>query len=268
MELDKSLSNLYKYMRGNCNYSNHSGIAIYFCIEKECSNKYLCSECMIENPNHFTSHIKYFVPLDNKNKFCKFFDLNKILHKENDLGEVISDNNNLEQYKEILIKFFGKLKEIILNEMELLISNNIDTYLKNHEEGIKEREKLNHKNSQNKISISISNQIDEFINKNDKEKFSELCSKLTESVKVENEISQDEECLLINNIKFNNQSINKKLNEIIEENILLNNLAKTYISKLDNSQKAFSFCADSRNSKRYFPIRRQSRRKKSITNCA
>ena len=101
MENEINIDKLYNYMKGECNNSNHTGKAIYYCINKNCKDRYLCSECLIENIEHFTLHLKTLIPLDTKSKFMKFLDLTGV--------NVFSKNDNI-NYLDHIKNIYWNLK--------------------------------------------------------------------------------------------------------------------------------------------------------------
>ena len=73
-KIELELTKLYDYFHNdNSKCKAHQSNSIYFCSEVSCSLGYICSECLIENSVHFSQHLHYLVPIDEKRKLFKIF---------------------------------------------------------------------------------------------------------------------------------------------------------------------------------------------------
>ena len=78
MKSNNIFTNLYQFfiLNSKCISSEHHGTPIYFCSEQNCNKYYICSQCLTEDTEHFSQHVKYFIALDNKKNFFNYFDIN------------------------------------------------------------------------------------------------------------------------------------------------------------------------------------------------
>ncbi len=68
-KIELELTKLYDYFHNdNAKCNAHQSNSIYFCSEVSCNLGYICSECLIENAVHFSQHLHYLVPIDEKKK--------------------------------------------------------------------------------------------------------------------------------------------------------------------------------------------------------
>jgi hypothetical protein len=204
MENEYLSNKLYEHMKGKCSYLNHSGIAIYFCISKDCIDRYLCSECIIEQIDHFTNHIKSLLPLDNKSKFTKFINLTVPTTSQN--------NSNSHGIKDRVVDFYTQLKETIDKVLDKHMNENIDKLCHNIEE--KEGGVINNKEATGEILQGVNKDIENFITNKDKTQFCDLYESIVAGVSKLNE-------KLNKKIYFENKPkqevIEVKINELVSE---------------------------------------------------
>ena len=228
--------NLYDFMKGHCLDSTHSGDAIFFCLQDECDSRYLCSECLIENPVHFTEHMKCFLPIDNKIKFMKFTNLHQLEAKN--LNNLISLNDkfDIEKIKPIVENNFQAFYEKLKHQIILIINEHMDTKLQNYitsavdsikDSSLDKIDKLKYSNFINEINFDIDN----FIKSNDRIKFAkfynlmknkmncELKNILKDSYE-ENKFIKDKP--FIYDFKINIEILKNEIFEIIHNIIQLN----------------------------------------------
>ena len=174
------LNNLYQYfiLNSKCLIKNHYGTPIYFCSNQTCNKGYICSQCLTEDTEHFTQHVKNFIALDTKKNFFNYFgiensDINlsdfeynlNYLKKSNNYkyNKKLIDSKNLYEYiKERIINICHDNSKKFYSENK----NKIDKYINNE----KEKEK--------QINEFINDKINVFIKKNDKYKINELIEQI------------------------------------------------------------------------------------------
>ena len=218
MDYEIIIENLYEFMRGECNNKTHTGKAIYYCLKSECNKKYLCSECLIEDVEHFTNHLKTLVPLDNKLKFWKFLDLG-------DLNDILNNGDELrDQVREIYSQIKNKCVTYIDEHME----NNLDKYVKRLEQQIPR----DTNSSPNDINKTIQN----FIDSNKKENFNELYDELNKfiSIKKDNMLKRNR-----SNIQINERFIQYKLNDIFTEQFCKSDLQQPLVTLAEETESEF-----------------------------
>lgn len=219
-KIEKAFTHLYNYFYNeNSKCSSHLSKAIYFCSEENCNTSYICSECLIEQPDHFAKHYKFLIPIDDKKKFFKFLNcpLEDIMKQLTPKQEEI----NVEDFYEFL-------KEKICVIIEQHKKNNV----------LKIKEELNNKEKesipvQNEIYQKLNNLIDEFMMNNNKHEIQSLIQNVNKHVKV-----------IINSLKngdmeIDDNKLSLSINNIIEDNIkksfglnnIWNNCLNSYNSK-------------------------------------
>ena len=232
---------IYEFMKGKCNKTEHSGEAIYYCLNITCEYRYVCSECLLEELSHFTSHYKFFMPLDQKEKFFKHMNLISFKNFEyNDLKQIAKESNltiediytNVEQgIRQIINSHKSDNKQ----KFEKEINENIDFTLQSIE-------------IVNNFSQEIKVKLDKFINLNKKDEFYTLYNSLksicsNESTKLDH-IKKYYEKLKIFDLKSNKSNFvdkfQKILDELIQEQIkfdktLTISLPNTHKSRLSNT---------------------------------
>jgi len=204
-------TNLYQCFIQNskCISKEHHGMPIYFCSEENCNKYYICSQCLTEDTEHFSQHVKYFIALDTKKNFFNFFDIN---HLEKSTNEF--DINNLRNKKNISFNkkinnsknFFGCVKEYI-NSIFIDLAQKQNNMIENFI--TKEKEKCD------KINEFISNKINEFIAKNEKKKINELMQRIKPYINYVNYLkNNNKEKIKLDKI---NSLINEELKTLIEK---------------------------------------------------
>ena len=112
-EVETSFNQLYNYFYSlNTKCSNHSSRAIYFCSEETCDKSYICSECLIEDPEHFARHYKYLIPVDDKRKFYKYlnFPLDNVVKQLTPSKKQINIDEFYEQIKQKICSIIDEHK--------------------------------------------------------------------------------------------------------------------------------------------------------------
>ena len=169
-EIEQNLNNLYDFYHiKNSLCSSHKSPAIYFCSDLNCKLGYICSECLIQNPNHFQKHLAYLIPVENKEKFFKYlkFPIKNVINEisiKNEKNEIKIDefyneikikiNNLIDKHKiqkgfeiqNLINKFYSKenvnLNEEFNNKIKKFIENGnkheIQTFIKSLENIIRE----------------------------------------------------------------------------------------------------------------------------------
>lgn len=118
MDCNQISDQLFNFLQDRCSNSEHSGSAIYYCLQSTCQNRHLCTECLTENASHFSSHSKQFLPLDQKLKFQKYLNLNRTeikLTKEINSEEILSSTrskieNYLSRFENEVLQLLSELK--------------------------------------------------------------------------------------------------------------------------------------------------------------
>jgi hypothetical protein len=234
-----NLNKLYTFMKGSCKNKTHSGEAIYYCINDNCDARYLCTECVIENPNHFISHIKNFVPLDNTTKFLKFLKFTELEKLENFLKENMREQDedrngvlylqqskifDVEKIRPQLEENFQNFYKNFLSEIECIINKHSETkmqsYLTIYMDKLKDYSNiLNEERENNNKVISefikkVNIHIEEFINKKDNLNFQKFFANLNEKLNPDGEKSLEN---LVEKLISNISSTNKSTSIIISD---------------------------------------------------
>ena len=258
-EIETNLNNLYDFYHiKNSTCSSHKSPAIYFCSDMNCKLGYICSECLIQNPNHFQKHLAYLIPVDDKEKFFKYLKfpvknvINEISNSKNEKTDInidefyneiknkivnLIDKHKIEKGFEIqnLINKYCYSKEHINlaqefnNKIQKFIQNGnkheIQTFIKSLENIIREitneKENLNKKKN---LDSDIEIDIESIINKNLKcfYNLNEFMSKNNENI-INNENKINENVNIINNNNFNDNFINQNNNFTPNKNENKNN---------------------------------------------
>lgn len=255
-----NLNKLYSFMKGSCKNKTHSGEAIYYCINDVCDSRYLCTECVIENPNHFISHIKNFVPLDNKTKFLKFLKFTELEKLENFLIEIkraekqethdinpvsyIHDNKNfdVEKIRPKLEENFQTFYKNFISEIECIVNKHSETKMQSYMTVYMDKLKdysniINDERENNNQVISqfikkVNTYIEEFINKRDNLNFQNFFTNLNEKLNPNGEKSLE---VLIENLISIISKTNNNSSIIIREITFPNEELKNKVNQiLDN----------------------------------
>jgi hypothetical protein len=211
MDNEYLLTKLYEHMKGSCGIPNHSGTAIYFCIAKQCHERYLCSECIIEKVDHFTNHIKTLVPLDNKSKFMKFLNINNVFTS----NPGSRDNVGLD-VRDKLTNLYNEIRQEVNRAIDLHMKLNIEELSRiladkgDIPTGVKE--------SGTKLSNEVSSEIESFINYKNKLNFNELYETISIMLSKHNEEIANEKKRGIE-LKVNPDIVNLKVDEMIAEHL-------------------------------------------------
>ena len=238
MKSNNIFTNLYQFfiLNSKCISKEHHGTPIYFCSEQNCNKNYICSQCLTEDTEHFSQHVKYFIALDNKKNFFNYFDINFFDNNINDYEIKINDIKNL---KNILSNkkinnsknFYDYIKEYINNAFNEAIQNN---FL--NEKNIIEKYITKEKDKNNKINEFINNKIMEFIKKNEKKKINELIQKIKPYINYINYKEKEK-------IKFEkiNLLLNEELKKLIEKciNIFIESDDEDNLDLNDIKDKSF-----------------------------
>lgn len=216
--IEKAFTHLYNFFYNeNSKCSSHLSKAIYFCSEENCDISYICSECLIEQPDHFAKHYKFFIPIDDKKKFFKFLNcpldglVNQLTPKQDEI--------NVENFYEILKE---KICLIIEKHKE-------DNLLKIKEEVInKQKDSLP---AQNETYQKINNLVDEFIVKNNKHEINNLIKNVNEQVSI-----------IIDSLKNWNMKVDENKLSLSISNIIEDNLKKSFglNNKWNNSLNSYN----------------------------
>ena len=251
------LNNLYQYfvINSKCPSKNHYGIPIYFCLEPSCNKGYICSQCLTEDTEHFTKHVKNFIALDTKKNFFYFFGIQNLEANSYDFEyniNFLKNAKNLKYNKKIndarnLYEFVNENIINIFNDSTknnwLQNKNKIDKYITDE----KEKEK--------KINEFINNKINSFIRQNDKYKIKELIEEIKPYLNYLKEKNKLRESNENNKLEKINSLLNEEIQKIIEKciniyiepikdnlNLELNNLNNTNIKdNLNITEKNKSF---------------------------
>ena len=203
---------LYQYFTKNakCSETNHYGVPIYYCSQNNCNKGYICSQCLTEDPEHFSNHVKHFITLDTRKNFFKFLEIpidnieesftsNFIINSRNKLfnKDKINDVNSFYEYiKNQIIYAVNNTQKNNLIRNENLLSDYYNT-----KKGIK-----------NKNNEYINNKIKEFIKKDDRHKIISLMNDIKPYLdKKDNKITEKDKLKSINNI------INEEIPKVIEK---------------------------------------------------
>jgi hypothetical protein len=242
---------LYQYFTKNakCSETNHYGTPIYYCSHDSCNKGYICSQCLTEDPEHFSNHVKHFITLDTRKNFFKFLEI-PIDNIEESFTTNFMINSRNKLFNKDKINDVNSFYEYIRNQIIYAVNNNQKNNLIRNENMLSDY--YNTKNGiKNKNNEYINNAIKEFIKKNERHKIINLMNdikpylerkdnKITEKDKlnsINNIIDEEipkiiEKCLNIlcqfktsssdennyNEINSNNNIANLKINNIKEEN--------------------------------------------------
>jgi hypothetical protein len=218
MDYEIIIENLYEFMKSECNNKTHTGKAIYYCLKSGCNKKYLCSECLIEDVEHFTNHLKTLVPLDDKLKFWKFLDL----------GDLNNITNNDREIRDQVKEIYSQIKYKCMTYIEEHMENYLDKYVNRLEHHITK----DISNSPNDINQTIQN----FINSNKKENFNELYDELNNfiSIKKDNILKRNK-----SNIQINERFIKYKINDIFTEQFCKSDLQQPLVTLAEEAESEF-----------------------------
>ena len=205
-----SFDTIYQYFTSKankCNCPNHLGIPIYYCSEPSCQKQYICSECLTEEPEHFTLHVKYFIPLDTKKNFFKFFQIPLEEIEEQQYSYFMKPLRSKLLFNKDKISDVNSFYEYIKNQIDFNLNLNKKNYMLRDEKTISDYYS-NKKNYEQKNNDFINNNIKDFIKKNDKHQISNFINKIKPALIQSNSNCNDKEKLdKINNLLNNEISI-------------------------------------------------------------
>ena len=210
------LNNLYQYfiLNSKCSSKNHFGKPIYFCSQESCNKGYICSQCLKEDTEHFSQHVKNFIALDTKKNFFNFFALNNLdtnSYDNNDFDFNINYLKKSENYKHKKIiteakYFYEYIKEYIENNFN---NNSKNNFVEN--KNLIEEYITNEKEKERKINDFINNKINSFIKKDDKHKIIELIEQIKPYINCLNEKNKTKELRQKNKLEKIDSLLNDEL---------------------------------------------------------
>ena len=219
---------LYQYFAKNskCSKNNHYSMPIYFCSHSSCNKGYICSQCLTEDPEHFSNHVKHFIALDSKKNFFRFLDIpiENIEESYSNNNFILNSRNKFLNLNKDKIFDVNSFYDYIKNQIILTINNNQKNNLIKDESDIGEyyNKKKEIKNKNNEF---INNSIKDFIKNDDKHQIINL-------------MNQIKPCL---NLKITETNEKDKLNDI--NNLLSEEIPKiidkciNILCKMDNEEK-------------------------------
>ena len=194
---------LYQYFTKNskCSNMNHFGIPIYYCSNNLCDKGYICSQCLTEDPDHFTNHVKYFLYLDTKKNFFRFLEIPIDNNEESFTNNFkLNSRNKFLSFNKEKIYDVGSFYDYIKCQIAITINNNQKNNLIKDENIIGEYYNKK-KGIKTKNNEYINNSIKEFIKNDDKHQIINLINKIKPSLNQKsNEIKEKDKLNEINNI--------------------------------------------------------------------
>jgi len=252
MKVDKGVDifeKLFVLMKGKCDNKGHSNCdAVYYCTYNRCKTRFVCQECIIENQNHFTSHLKYFIPLDVKQKF-----LNKLNIVQIDEESVENQTKQLrESYNDSINKinkFYNDIKTCVVGFIDEHKEKHIQAFKTDLEEQISKHAKflLNY----NTFLKNLTPEINIFVMQGDPSRFVKLYEKINqEGAKLEENYKKGQTFLeeIKNGIKIGNiDNFKVRVFEFIEKNFKFNNEQHLHYKNLDTVARDENLPASQRN---------------------
>ncbi len=198
-KIEIELTKLYDYFHNdNSKCKAHQSNSIYFCSEVSCNLGYICSECLIENAFHFSQHLHYLVPIDEKRKFFKYLKF--------PIDNIVKELSTTQKKKVDLNCFYENLKDRIIN----LINQHKEQNANEIQEKLNE---INNDSEDENPNEIFESQITSFINKNNKHDIQTLIKNLEGDIKKINDRNKKA------TYEFDSQ-LDNQINEIIDTNIL------------------------------------------------
>jgi len=248
-------TNLYQYfiLNSKCHSKNHYGIPIYFCSHESCDKGYICSQCLTEDTEHFSQHVKNFIALDTKKNFFNFFGIENLDINLYDFEyniNYIKNSENLKHNKKI--KDARNLYEYIKENIKNIFNDNTkNNFFEN--KNLIEKYLANEKEKEIKINEFIYNKINSFIKNNNKHKIIELIEEVKPYLNFLKEKNKTKESKEKNKLEKINSIINEELTKIIikciniftependDMNIDINNLnIKDYANTLEKNKSFY-----------------------------
>lgn len=203
---------LYQYFTKNakCSETNHYGVPIYYCSQNSCNKGYICSQCLTEDPEHFSNHVKHFITLDSRKNFFKFLEI-PIDNIEESFTSNFMINSRSKLFNKDKINDVNSFYEYIKSQIVTIINNNQKNNLIRNENLLSDYYSKK-KGIKNKNNEYINSTIKEFIKKDDKHKIINLMNDIKPYFeKKENKITEKDKLNNINNI------IEEEIPKIIEK---------------------------------------------------
>ena len=198
-KIELELTKLYDYFHNdNAKCNAHQSNSIYFCSEVSCNLGYICSECLIENAVHFSQHLHYLVPIDEKKKFFKYLKF--------PIDNIVKELSTTQKKKVDLNCFYESLKDRIIN----LINQHKEQNANEIQEKLNE---INNDSEDENPNELFESQITSFINKNNKHDIQTLIKNLEGDIKKINDRNKKA------TYEFDSQ-LDNQINELIDTNIL------------------------------------------------
>ena len=198
-KIELELTKLYDYFHNdNSKCKAHQSNSIYFCSEVSCNLGYICSECLIENAVHFSQHLHYLVPIDEKRKFFKYLKF--------PIDNIVKELSTTQKKKVDLNCFYENLKDRIIN----LINQHKEQNANEIQEKLNE---INNDSEDENPNEIFESQITSFINKNNKHDIQTLIKNLEGDIKKINDRNKKA------TYEFDSQ-LDNQINELIDTNIL------------------------------------------------
>jgi len=237
-EIENNLNKLYDFFHIKDSIcSSHKSPAIYFCSDMNCKLGYICSECLIQNPNHFQKHLAYLIPVDDKEKFFKYLKfpvktvINEISNSKNEKTDI-----NIDEFYNVIKTKINNLIDKHKLEKGFEIQNLINKYCYSKEH-INLAEEFNNKILKF-IEIGNKHEIQTFI-KSLENIIREICTEKENNNKkkeLDNDIDIDIESIINKNLKnyYNLDELMNKKNNNINENKNNNNESNKNINNVNN----------------------------------
>ena len=248
-------TNLYQYfiLNSKCPSKNHYGIPIYFCSHESCDKGYICSQCLTEDTEHFSQHVKNFIALDTKKNFFNFFGIDNLDINLYDFEfnlNYLKNSENLKHNKKITEarNLYEYIKENINN---IFNDNTKNNFFEN--KNLIEKYLANEKEKEKKINEFIYNKINSFIKNNNKHKIIELIEEIKPYLNYIKEKNKTKELKEKAKLEKINSIISEELPKIIikcinifiepennEINIDINNInIKDYTNTLEKNKSFY-----------------------------
>ena len=194
---------LYYYFTKNskCSDKNHFGLPIYYCSENLCKKGYICSQCLTEDPEHFSNHVKYFIALDSKKNFFRFFDISiDNLDESYNNNFILNSRNKFFNFNREKINSVNSFYDYLKNQISVILINNQKNNLIKEENTFDEYYNKK-KGIENKNSEFINKSIKDFIKINEKNKIVDLIKQIKPFLnKKNNEVTEKDKLNIINNL--------------------------------------------------------------------
>ena len=205
---------LYYYFTKNskCSDKNHYGLPIYYCSENLCNKGYICSQCLTEDPEHFSCHVKNFIALDSKKNFFRFFEIPIDNFDESyNNSYILNSRNKFLNFNKEKINSVSSFYDYIKNQISIILSQNQKNNLIK-EENILDEYYNKKKGIKNKNNEYINKAIKDFIKINEKNKIVDLMNQIKPFLSQKNnEIKEKDKLNIINNL------LSEEISKLIEK---------------------------------------------------